>query len=47
MGAVKSSKHSFGGRRGLGHHASLWGLELGSDLDQMVHVAPGHLRHEL
>lgn len=47
MGTVKYSKQGSGGRRGLSHHSCLWGLESGSDLDQMVHVAQGHLRHEL
>lgn len=46
MGAGKYTKHSSGGG-GLRHHSYLWGLESGSDLDQMVYLAQWHLQHEL
>lgn len=46
MGAGRYSKHSSGGTEG--RESSLLSLGSGvSDLDQMVRVAQGHLRHEL
>lgn len=47
-GWVGGNKQSSGKRRGLKLIAPfLWGLESDSDLCQMVHKAPGYLRHRL
>lgn len=45
---VGSSRQGPGKRRGLRPIATLlWGLESGSNIGQMVHMAPGYLWHKL